>query len=235
VKTVVVIPWRGGVCELRDRNYKFVRDWVDKHHPDWEVYIGESDQEPFSPAQARNDGARQAGDWDVAIFWDADTLASPNAVRAAVMRASDSHQIVIAGDSYMYMDDLSSAHIVEDDLWFPHPAWFREFSPTNTNGIRREPCAGVLAVPRGLWDDLGGYLEYFGGEDMLEDAALLVLAEVLGHTHTWIPAMQLHLWHPPAKRTRAKGERVLLSLYTHAQRLGGGHKRVREYLERIAP
>jgi hypothetical protein len=206
MKIAVVIPFGSMGCEFRERNYQHIRTWIAKHHPDWPVFLGTSDRDPFAPAQARNNGAALAGDWDVLVFWDADTVVHPDAVREAVRRAAAAPVMVLACDSHIYTDQLSADRYLATGLMFPKPRGNnRSF---NLEGIYRRPCSGVLAVGRQLWTATGGYIDSLGGEDSHEDLAFFQMCGIFGEGVEWVEGIQIHLWHPPAPRSNGRNYQV---------------------------
>ncbi len=53
----------------------------------------------------------------------------------------------------------------------------------------------MAAIPRSLWDEVGGYDERFVGWGY-EDVALLAACWALAGPHAFVPAAAYHLWHP---------------------------------------
>lgn len=159
------------------------------------IHVGDNPGE-FSPAAARNMAARLAGDWDVAVFHDSDTIAHPEAVAQAVTMAANCMQMVVAADSHMYCDKPSSQRIMASGQpTFARPVSFDE------KGIYTRPCSGVFAVNRELFDRVGGYVESLHGWGY-EDLVFLQQCGIFGDGNTWVPGhITLHLWHPPAPKT----------------------------------
>lgn len=192
--TVILTPLR--VKPGRVQNWRFVRNWINDNYP-MPLFAEDSPGEVFSPAAARNSAARLAGDWDVAIFHDCDTIAHPDAVAQAIDLAANSMQMVVAGDSHMYCNRSSSKRIMDSGVpMFPRPDSFDE------HGIYEKPCSGVFAVNRDLWEKTGGYVETLNGWGY-EDLVFLQCCGIFGDGNTWIPGhITLHMWHPPSERNR---------------------------------
>jgi hypothetical protein len=211
MKTVVLMPFSSMNCEWRGRAYHEVRRWITANHPLWPVYAGTADYAPgrfFPIAKARNNAARLAGDWDVAVFWDADTIVHPEAVKEAVAMVKDCRMTqVLACDAHTYMDELSTQRFYDTGMMFPYPRGNRTV-PFNSEGIYRRPCSGVFAVHRKLWEATGGYVESLQGDDSHEDLVFLQSCRVFGDGTEFIPGMQLHLWHPPAPRANGVNHRL---------------------------
>jgi len=192
MRTVILTPFRP--TDGREANWEFVQRWIAERYPH-DHYVSDSNDGPFSPAAARNNAARAAGDWDVAVFHDADTIAHPVAVAQAIDMAATSMKMVVAADSHMYCCPASSERIrATGDAGFARPDSF------DTNGIYERPCSGVFAISRKLWDAVGGYVESLHGWGY-EDLVFLQQCGVFGDGNAWIPGhITLHLWHPKAER-----------------------------------
>lgn len=210
MKVVVLVPFSSGSCEYRVRNWKYVQHWIRSCHP-WPITVGEAPHAPgrfFPIAKARNNAARAAGSWDVAVFWDSDTLAHPDTVAEAVRAVQDSHKTQwLASDAHTYMDEVSTGRFLDTDKMFPFPRGDRTH-PFNKEGIYRRPCSGIFAVHRELWEATGGYVEALQGNDSHEDLVFLQMCRIFGDGTGWIEGMQLHLWHPPAPRTNGANHRL---------------------------
>ena len=197
MRTVILTPFRPSTAnEQRLRNWLWVQNWIRDNYP-YPIFQADSPGEVFSPAAARNTAARLAGEWDVAVFHDSDTIAHPDAVAQAVDLAANSMQMVVAGDSHMYCDPTSSERIIRSGSpAFARPHTFDE------HGIYAKPCSGVFAVNRDLWEKTGGYVETLKGWGY-EDLVYLQCCGIFGGGNTWIPGhITLHLWHPPSERNR---------------------------------
>lgn len=193
MKVVVLVPYRA--APEREKSWGFVRQWITSNYG-YDIWVADCDGTPFSSAQARNRAAALAGDWDVAVIHDADTIAHPEAVRYAVAEASASLRMVFAGDSHMYCDPISSQRIMlSGNPGFARPVTFDE------RGVYPRPSGGVLAVSRTLWDATGGYLNSLTAWGF-EDLVFLQCAGLFGEGHSYIPGhITLHLWHPPLPET----------------------------------
>jgi len=210
VKVVVLVPFYSDGCEWREGSWDVVSRHIHRNHPSWDIHT--SHVRPsgrfFPIAKARNDCARRAGDWDVAVFWDADTLAHPDCVREAVVAAQDSPLVQwLASDAQIYMDELSTDRFLKGNMIFPYPRGNR-MAPFGKEGIYRRPCSGIYAVHRELWTATGGFVESLPGNDSHEDLVFLQMCRIFGDGTQWIQGMQLHLWHPPAPRTLGLNHRL---------------------------
>jgi hypothetical protein len=215
MKVVVLVGFNPMGCEYRQRNWEHVRHWIVQHHPDWYIISSSPppDENGFFPcALARNMAAnlawRIAHDWDCAVFWDADTVTHPEAVREAVARATGTEKMVLACDSHMYMDQPSTDRVHNTGLWLPKPRSYDSTQPFDKTGIYRRPCSGVYAVSRELWRATGGFISALDGSDSHEDLCFFQQCNIFGNGVEWVEGMQLHLWHPPANRQRGRNYQV---------------------------
>lgn len=216
---MVLVPFGTDHAE-RQRNWDYVRAWIGEKHG-WKIYVGSSDRDPFSPAQARNRAAAVAGHWDVAVFWDSDSIAHPDAIREAVRTATDTNKLVIAGSGHTYMDELSTTRFLATGLMFPEPTDWpdtkRQRFTYDPRSVYRDPCSGIFAVTRTLWEQTGGYVDSLGGQDSHEDLIFWQQAVLFGAGVTRVAGMKLHLHHPTANRVRGDNQRH----YQHLVKLTG--------------
>lgn len=82
MKVVTLVPWRGG-DELREQSWDIVRPYLERFG--WRIYLGDPEG-PWSRGAAINAAARDAGNWDVAVIADVDTI-PPEGLDAAVVTA----------------------------------------------------------------------------------------------------------------------------------------------------
>lgn len=192
--SVLLAPYRGDDGGHRDRCWEYVRNW-------WEaqlqlpVFTGDVPG-PFNRAAARNDAARRAGDWQVAIFVDADTIMTGHdavaPVHQAVALARDTGTVVLPHTRYIALTSSGTVRLLAGTSWRRHTKYQREDVPL-----------GVMVVSRAAWDTLGGFDERFttwGGEDV---AFRVAAATLVGLRR--LPGTLLHLWHP---RDLSKAEYV---------------------------
>jgi len=199
VRAVVLVPRRADHGR-RDMIWKHVRKWLQQNHPEWEIFEGHDDGPVFSLSKARNDAARKAGSWDVAVILDSDTIAEPEVLKDAVIRASMSTRLWIAGDIRMCLSKKSSDQILHGGLWFPRPDGHLPKNGANES-IYGEPSSSVMAVSRELWDAVGGYVESMQGYGY-EDLVFLTSCNIFGDGVSWIPdSIMYHFWHEKSRLT----------------------------------
>ena len=182
VKAAIMVPRRadGG---RRDRTWEFVREHWESLG--WPIYVGTHDEGRFNAAAARNAAARAAGDWEVAVFVDADTvMLDHEPVRKAVKLAATSGQMVRPYNRYWMTDEAGADALMATGI-----------RPANGVRLHREVQAhgGVNVVGRKLWDEVGGYDERFRGWGS-EDTAFELACRQLGGFHQF-PGEVFHLWH----------------------------------------
>lgn len=165
----------------------------------WEAQVGlpifeghhdAEENEAFCIAVASNRAAEAAGDWDVAFYIGADWIvAGADQVHAATKLAVESGQLVFAhGDTCVLSEDVTNEILT--DVASPIPAHAGVDGSWHTNTF-----SGALAVPRVLWDAVGGFDERFVGWGW-EDLAFWSACCALGGGYQRVPGMLAHLWHP---------------------------------------
>lgn len=189
MSTVVIVPYRadGG---HRDRLWQHLRRhyWSRLPYP---VLIGEHTVGPFNRSAAINRAA--AGRWDVAVIADSDTWVPPQQLAAAIGAASQTGRLTAAFAAVVEIDSRCTEALLDGA------------ATTNTFGIERirtsdlETQSSMLAVPRPLWDAIGGFDEAFAGWGG-EDNAYWRAATILGGRPSRIDGYAYHLWHPTADK-----------------------------------
>lgn len=214
LKVAICVPYGGG-DEYRTRNWKTVEEWYRTHHS-WPIVVGDNHDDPFNIARARNDAAMKAGDWDIAVFLDADTLVHPDALVDAVTVARDKNMMVIAGNGKIYLDEHSTRLFIDTGLMFPAPTDWPDTryqrGQYDPKSVYRDPCSGVVAVPREVWESTGGYLHNTDPKDSYEDLVFWAMCELFGGGMTRTPGVQLHLYHPVAPRYKGTNYRLYQQL-----------------------
>lgn len=191
MKVVVLVPRRAGI-EDRDRLWEFVSRWWATEHPEWTIHVGASPEGPFNRGAAINAAARAAGDWDIALVVDADVVADPAQVTAAVERAATTGRMTLAYSNYFALDDHTTAQILDG------------FNGDWRRGVRTKMahhCSSILAVPRALWDQAGGFDERCQGWGH-DDVIFAHVCRVLGGGIERVDGPVWHLFHKPSPEAR---------------------------------
>ena len=179
-RAVVLVAWRPG-NPWRNENWLHVEAfWRRSTYPIFAA--GAAQTGTFNRGAARNEAARNAGDWDVAILADADTLPEIEFVSAAVELAASEQRAVLPYRHFVRLRPRETQDVTRREG--PLPRRITEWPP-------QPPVGGCLIVPRRLWDETNGYDERFltwGYEDTALWAALGGASRVDGFL--W------HLWHP---------------------------------------
>jgi len=192
--TVVLVPYRadGG---HRDRLWRHLRDNYWKRLP-YRVIVGTHDSGPFNRSAAINYAARQV-DWDIAVIADSDTWVPVHNLEAAIATAADTGQLTSALTAVAELDQHCTEEILDGHF---------DITALGIDRIRNgnlDTQSSILAVPRAMWDNIGGFDERFvgwGGEDNAFWRAATILA---GHPQR-IPGLAFHLWHLPASTAQER-------------------------------
>jgi predicted glycosyltransferase involved in capsule biosynthesis len=188
----VLVPRRedGG---RRDALWAWCKTW-------WEsslncvIYEGTHDEsETFSRSKAKNNAAKDAGDWEVALIVDGDVfLENPQQAVDAIKKAQQTRGMVYAHNKWRSLTIGGS-----DDVMFRGiPARTAAYDEENPNTF-----ASVQAIHRELWDKVEGYDERFVGWGW-EDLAFMIACGITGVVER-VPGVVYHLHHP---RSRAEQE-----------------------------
>jgi GT2 family glycosyltransferase len=190
MRYVTVVPWRPGEFR-REMNWTITKPYLEKLG--WPIFTGDA-KGPWSRARAVNAAAREAGDWDVMLISDADTIGDPDLINAAATIAFR----------------RNGAIRPHDKLWMLTPEQTADFRRFGRHGTiinfktKCNPGGGLLVVSRVAWDTVGGYDESFvdwGHEDSHLNTRLL--AETYWDM---LEGSAYHLWHP---RNTAKNAQIL--------------------------
>lgn len=189
LRVVVVVPRRsdGG---RRDELWGYVKRWWGEHFPAWPIIEGHHDDGPFNRSKAINDALRDR-EWDVVFITDGDSFVDdPRQVAEAVARAAGTGRISFAHNHFVGLKQRPSDAILAGEATprFPTDRWWDD----------RNTASSALAVPRSLWDRVGGFDERFvgwGGEDV----AFSLACNVLGGGEERVRGKVWHLWHPQAE------------------------------------
>jgi hypothetical protein len=222
VRVVVLVPRRsdGG---WRDTVWAWVKARWEREFPDWPVVEGhDSGSGLFSRCEALNRAAEEAGEWDVAVIADGDSITSPIQSAAAVGWAASTGRLAYAFDEFLYLSCQMTGDILNGygGSWEPGVEW----SLANTQSSQ-------LAVPRALWDQVRGFDPGFDGWGY-EDVAFASACETLGGVAVRVPGPVWHLWHPPSTDPTharlANLDRLNLYLEVH-----GDRKRMADLIGRL--
>lgn len=180
------------VPAYRIRNWEFAKRYWNVSGLGWPIVEGHyNDEGPFSLARASNRAAAAAGDWEIALYVGADFfLHHPQQAVKAVNLARRTGMLTFAHDTLIQLAEDETEQLVAGGALVArgerHPNTF----------------SGVLAVPRALWDQVGGFDERFVGWGWDDIAFWSACWSLAGGFHR-VPGLMYHLWHP---RSRAENE-----------------------------
>lgn len=188
MRPVVLVGLRTGVSIARDRNWNVNRArWQQLGWPIFEGHHDVGDGDLFCMAVASNRAAAAAtaaGEWTVALYVGADfTVEHLDQARVAARRASATGRLTFAHDQLALLTgaetlryETTGAVVTEEPF---HPNTF----------------SGVLAVPRALWEAVGGFDERFVGWGF-DDLAFWAACSATAGGYERIEGRSYHLWHP---------------------------------------
>lgn len=187
MRIAVCVPHRPSHSD-RVRNFARVREgWDSMGVP---VYTGDCEGE-WKRAHAVNAAVAQATDADVLLISDSDILLSApvEMTMAACAEALKHGAYVVAFTTLSYLDADGVEFWVQKKIW-----------------------GGVFAIPRSLFDLVGGFDERFRGYGS-EDIGFLVAASTLGGPKQRMPGLAYHLDHPedPSRTNEASHQGNLLA------------------------
>lgn len=190
VQAAILIPNRsdGG---RRDELLKWTTDRLSSLHPNIPIYIGNHDDGPFNRSRAINLAAAQAPDADVYVVADSDSFVGREQLEQAIEQAFREKQMVLAYTTFNYLNAAMSAKVMSgfEGDWRVGVDW-----------TLTDSCSSMVAIPRSLYLEVGGFDEGFvgwGGEDYAFAFAVAVIGNGIGK----IPGDVWHLWHPISERS----------------------------------
>lgn len=176
----------------RDRLWRVCRARWEALFPDWPIVEGYHTEGPWNRSAAINEAARLAGDWDVAVVIDADVMVDRRQAQEAVDTAIRTGKVTFAHHGWRELTEQATQRILSRPNSVMGP--LLNVEPTDVRKETPISWSCCLAVPRAVWDALGGMDERFrgwGGEDTAFSAALQGL-------HGWerVEGVVTNLWHP---------------------------------------
>ncbi len=177
--------------------WRHVQSWLEQTL-DYPLYIGEHFPEAtakYNLSLARNHAAKLAGDWDVAVIHDADTVINPEQIKKGVAVAQETGAVVYPFTERWELDFEGTKMLLDGE----QAGWERRMTPYDRN----QPLGGCIIVRRDLWELVRGFDSGFVGWGH-EDGAFAIACQVLsGKTLKRIVGKSLHLEHVPAPAKKA--------------------------------
>ena len=198
VNVAVLVPRRddGG---HRDELWGFVRSHLEREHPDWPIHEGHHDDGPFNRSAAINAAAELAGDWDVAVIADSDTVIPPVSLRAGVEMAAALGWMVNCLDLRIMLNERGTRRIMRGGPAYDTADWRR---PDWMERVEPEAPSSAVVVRRDLFDRVGRFDEKFVGWGHEDSAFRIACETVTGVPMLRVGAPVYHLWHPESPEVR---------------------------------
>ena len=206
MKVVFLVPRRKDHGP-RDKIWEYCRRRWQKYMPDVQVFEGHHDKGPFNRSAAVNRAAEAAGDWDIGIVIDSDVLLSISQVRAAIASAASTGRVTWAHRRWRGIREDATRRIVDDrhnrELDMPEELDRDELDliVERTNPLSWSCC---IAMPRKVFDDMGGFDERFRGWGFEDMAFQSVICGLYGWER--IEGDVVHLWHPRSEERIKLGD-----------------------------
>lgn len=174
----------------RDELWRFVKQWWTERHPTWQLFEGHHHDGLFNRSAAVNLAA--VGEWDVLVVLDGDVICEQ--AQAAVDRAAETGRMTLAYTGYRAL-----SHQMTDKVLAGYDGSWEPGALKLTGHV-----SSCLAVPRALWEQVGGFDDRFHGWGH-EDRQFHMTCRTLGGGVEEIPGLVWHLWHPfSPERVNAK-------------------------------
>lgn len=189
---LVVIPYAGADA-LRRRNLELVLSFYADNFPEWPVLVCTGEL-PFNRARVINHEVAAEGQHlkraahPVVVLNDADTLCTPEQVRAAVRLATAEPYFVFAYILYLRLGEKVTAECKN---------WRDVLDAPAEWGMVNAGSQGCSAIRRDLFLELGGLDERFAGWGY-EDLEFNARADRAGVSRR-LPGELRHLWHGPRR------------------------------------
>jgi len=192
MKAVILVPRRED-HGYRDSVWAWIRAWWERELPELPIFEGHHTEGLFNRSAACNRAAALAGAWDVGLLIDADVICDAAQVREAIEVAHDEgNRLVLPFTRRHNLSERGSRRVMAGD----QGSWRKYVAKTYT-----QMCSSVVAIPRQLWDTVGGFDERFEGWGF-EDTAFACACETFGTTLHKIEGESWHLYHPTAPEGR---------------------------------
>jgi hypothetical protein len=204
MRTVLLVPRRAH--PERDRLWAWCRARWQTILPSVPIYEGHHDEGAFNRSAAINTAARLAdadGRWDVGIVIDADTFIRASQVRAAVSSAFKTGRVTWAHRRWRGISEEWTERVVKSrqDFGAEVDREDMDILVERTNPLSWSCC---IAIPRAVWDDMGGFDERFVGWGFEDMAFMSLVCGLYGHER--IEGDVYHLWHPRSEERIVKGQ-----------------------------
>lgn len=205
MRTVFLVPRRADGGQ-RDRLWAYCRARWRRLFPDVAVYEGEHLEGPFNRSAAINRAAELAdadGRWDVGIVIDSDVLLPRAQVQAAIDRAAATGRVTWAHRRWRGVREDATKRILDDrrDLGDELDRDALDLIVERTNPLSWSCC---IAIPREVFDDLGGFDERFRGWGFEDMAFQSIVCGLYGWER--IEGDVVHLWHPRSEERIVPGQ-----------------------------
>lgn len=186
--TPVLVPWRSDHGP-RERLWTFVENRLWGDPAKYAVFEGDGEGD-FSRAKGINAAAEAAGDWDVAIIADADTIVPDERLDRAVEWVRRTGRVMLPFDRLRMLNVGQSETLMRTGQ-----------IPAETLPTRERPMdlavSSLIVTPREVWDAVGGFDEAFVGYGW-EDRAFMYAVN-LHRPFKRMSGSAWHLWHPPSQ------------------------------------
>jgi GT2 family glycosyltransferase len=182
----------------------------------FDIVEGLDEDGPFNRSAALNRAAE--GDWEVAVVLDGDSYCDPPQVDEAVKRARETGSLALAFSHRLHLAQAGTERVINHKGGSLDRYIMRTQGPDD----KYRYVSGCLAVPRELWDAVGGFDERFKGWGGEDDAFFAACTALSGHDARQDPVSGplWHLWHEPSLWLRAaplyRQARALARRYTEA-------------------
>lgn len=190
----------------RDRLWAWCKARWQRYFPDVAIYEGHHDDGPFNRSAGINRAAAladQDGPWEVGIVIDSDVFLTVSQVRQAIDTARRTGKVTWAHTRWREFHEEYTKRTLEAGTDFGPELDSEDMDVLvqRTNPLSWSCC---IAIPRVVWDDLGGFDERFRGwgwEDMAFASAVMGL-----YDFERLPGDVYNLWHPRSPDRIVKGQ-----------------------------
>jgi len=205
-RVVFLVPRRrdGG---QRDRVWDYCRGRWERLLPDVAVFEGHHDVGPFNRSAAVNRAAELAGDWDVGVVIDSDIVLSISQAEAAIEMAAMTGKVTWGHRRWRGVREDATKRIIDDrhnravDLPAELDRDALDLIVERTNPLS---WSCFIAMPRAVFDEMGGFDERFMGWGWEDMAFQSVVAGLYGYER--IEGDVVHLWHPRSEERIIPGK-----------------------------